>query len=297
MTKPRWTAAVCALATAACEMTTDWGPDALGDGQTSQSARRLERGRELYALYCAGCHGEQGDGEGVAARFLDPKPRDFRLGRLKFAAVSSGEGPSDEDYLRVITTGLSGTAMPSFALLSLQEREAIVAFVATFRQGRTPRTGTPIALPRDPFANDPAAGIEAGKKAYHVAATCWACHPAYASRDEMTAFHRETGATFGGGRPNLYQSEVKDSAWGVPIRPPDFLSDRVKTGLDVESLARVIGAGIGGTAMPSWAGALDAKQLWGIAYYVRSLALTRGTPDAGELRRTLLAQTGGEEAP
>ena len=69
----------------------DWGPDQLGRGHTSESRRQLQFGREVYATYCVGCHGEKGDGSGPAARFLDPKPRDFRVGRIKFAYVASGD--------------------------------------------------------------------------------------------------------------------------------------------------------------------------------------------------------------
>ena len=77
-------------------------------------------------------------------------------------------------------------------------------------------------------------------------------------------------------RPDLYESTVKDSQWGAPIRAPDFHVDRIKTGIELDTLVRVIAAGVGGTAMPTWAGSLDAEQLWGLAYYVRQLALQRG---------------------
>ena len=112
-----------------------WEPDALGLGRTSASRRELQLGRRVYSNYCIGCHGETGDGNGAAARFLDPKPRDFRTGRLKLAAVASGETPRSEDYLRILEHGLAGTAMPTFALLPLQERRAVVAYIRTFEEG------------------------------------------------------------------------------------------------------------------------------------------------------------------
>jgi mono/diheme cytochrome c family protein len=179
--------------------------------------------------------------------------------------------------------------MPSFALLSLTERRALVAYVRTFRDEKAPPPSAPLALPNNPFASDPNAGVAYGKKTYHVVATCWACHPAYVTQREIRAYHEQAGASFSGGRPALYDSVAKDSSWGAPILPPDFLRDRVKTGIDVEGLGHVIGAGIGGTAMPTWAGGLNAKQLWGLAYYVRSLSLMRGTPEATALRSELLA--------
>ena len=35
------------------------------------------RGRRVYENYCLGCHGEEGAGDGPAARYLDPIPRSF----------------------------------------------------------------------------------------------------------------------------------------------------------------------------------------------------------------------------
>src|SRR5690349_16006369 len=113
----------------------NWGPDQLGLGKSIQRTTVLEKGRHAYATYCVGCHGEQGDGNGPAARFLDPKPRDFRLGKLKFASVPSGSPPRDEDYLRTITRGLKGTAMPTFNLVPEDERRAVIAYVRTFYPG------------------------------------------------------------------------------------------------------------------------------------------------------------------
>ena len=155
-----------------------WGPEQLGQGHTSSTVRQLSLGRDVYANYCVGCHGEKGDGNGPAARFFDPKPRDFRVGRIKFANVSSGEAPRDEDYVRIVTQGLAGTAMPSFALLSTQERAAVVAYVKTFSKKKQ-SPGRPPPMGGDPFARDPARGIAAGKAAYHATAKCWSCHPAY----------------------------------------------------------------------------------------------------------------------
>ena len=31
-----------------------------------------------YRRYCVGCHGDEGDGEGENAQWIDPKPRNFR---------------------------------------------------------------------------------------------------------------------------------------------------------------------------------------------------------------------------
>jgi cytochrome c553 len=71
----------------------------------------VEQGRAIYIRRCSFCHGLMGDGEGPAAQFLDPRPRDFTLGTFKFRTTQSGELPTDEDLFRTVSRGLSGTGM------------------------------------------------------------------------------------------------------------------------------------------------------------------------------------------
>jgi mono/diheme cytochrome c family protein len=268
-----------------------WDPDALSRGSGSTSDEELALGKETYDTYCSGCHGLAGDGNGPAARHLDPKPRDLRVGILKFASVPSGQPPHDDDYLRVITHGLDGTAMPSFRLVPEEERRALVAYVRTFVTAPDPKgPGEPVVIGRDPYRTKPEKGVALGERLYHGLAECSSCHPAYATREAILQFRRSFDMTSTEFRDNMYASEAKPSDWGAPITPPDFLYDRVKTGTDRENLTRVIAAGIGGTAMPNWSGSLDGKQLWALAYYVETLASRRATPEGRALRAALEAQ-------
>lgn len=269
-----------ALALFACEAD-DWGPEKLYLGRTSAELNQLHRGQQVYATYCVGCHGEEGNGEGRAAEFLEPKPRNFTVGRVKFAAVSAGEAPRDEDYLRIITNGLKGTSMPSFKLLSLEDRTAVVAYIKTFyKDWADDPPGGGISVGQDPWRDDPEAGIADGRKTYHVLAKCWSCHPAYISRAEIAKLHVEDDLAVPGLRDDLYESTEKDSNWGAPIRAPDFYWDRIKTGTEIANLTRVIASGVGGTAMPTWSGSIENEQLWGLGYYVHSLAKRRGSAGA-----------------
>ncbi len=270
-----------ALPLGACEAD-DWGPEKLARGAIDTQVEELRLGSQVYGDYCAGCHGEKGDGNGPAARFLDPKPRDFRLGRIKFAAVEGGAAPRDDDYLHVLDIGLMGTAMPRFNLLPVLEKRAVVAYVKTFYPDWSEDPpGAPVSPGQDPWSDDRAGGIEAGRVAYYTLATCWSCHPAYESAEAIQKIYTDAGLEAPPLRKNLRESEVKDSNWGAPIKPPDFLTDRIKTGFDVASIARVISSGVGGTAMPTWAGSLEPEQIWGLAYYVNDLALKRGAPPRG----------------
>jgi len=43
-----------------------------------------------YRRYCAGCHGDLGDGNGENAVWLDPKPRDFTTATFKCRSTPTG---------------------------------------------------------------------------------------------------------------------------------------------------------------------------------------------------------------
>ena len=83
----------------------------------------------LYREHCASCHGVTGDGMGPTSRFLNPYPRDFRLGKFKFKTTPIGKKPTRNDLRRVLTEGLMGTSMPSFRRLKDDEFEALVDYV------------------------------------------------------------------------------------------------------------------------------------------------------------------------
>jgi mono/diheme cytochrome c family protein len=268
-----------------------WNPDDLLQGTTPHAAGTLKRGREQYALYCAGCHGESGDGEGPAARFLSPKPRDFRKGRVKFAAVPANTLPRDEDLINTMNHGLHGTSMPAWNMVADDDKLAIVAYIKTFSEvWQKEAPGVPVPIKPDPWRKKPAKGIAEGERVYHGIAACSSCHPAYATRAAIAGYMKDFDIPVTGFRDDLYASVEKESDWGAPIKPPDFLEDRVKIATTREELARVIAAGVGGTAMPSWGDALTDKQLWGLAYYVESLAQKRDAPEAVALKKSLAEQ-------
>lgn len=114
---------------------------ALGDASPINSIENLQMAagpvksdregepRGLYREHCAHCHGISGDGSGPTASFLNPYPRDFRLGKFKFKSTPIGTAPTDEDLRKTLVNGIPGTAMPSFKTLSDQELDALIDYV------------------------------------------------------------------------------------------------------------------------------------------------------------------------
>jgi mono/diheme cytochrome c family protein len=90
---------------------------------------RLIEGRHLYMTHCVHCHGVAGDGDGPTARFLNPRPRDYRQGVFKFKSTPYEAKPSRDDLRRTLQQGIPGTYMPSFVLLGEDKLLLIIDYV------------------------------------------------------------------------------------------------------------------------------------------------------------------------
>jgi mono/diheme cytochrome c family protein len=102
--------------------------------EAEELARRAVRGRSLFQTSCAPCHGEQGEGQGsMAAALKDAWNQPILPADLRQTALRSGDQPSD--IFRVLSTGLDGTPMPSFAeSLTSTQRWEIVAYVQSLQR-------------------------------------------------------------------------------------------------------------------------------------------------------------------
>lgn len=85
----------------------------------------LNRGKELYIQNCASCHGDQGDALGPAAAGLDPPV-------IAFTDKERAQERSLFGLYQVISQGLDGTSMRSFAELSEDDRWALAFYAGTF---------------------------------------------------------------------------------------------------------------------------------------------------------------------
>jgi cytochrome c oxidase cbb3-type subunit I/II len=221
---------------------------ALQASSMEKSQGLVPRGKQVYLRRCVGCHGENGDGKGPAARFLDPKPRDFTSGIFKFRSTVGGANslPSDEDLFITISHGLWGTAMPPWYEISVQERLAVIQFIKTFSsRWKNEKPGAAIPIPAEPPVT--MESIARGQQQFDT--ICAACH-----------------GTLGNGVPaggNSRKHANFTLAAGMP--------GGVKLGHDGRHIFKTITTGIGGTPMPSFADAFTPAQIWDIVHYVQSL--------------------------
>ncbi|MBV8488503.1 MAG: c-type cytochrome, partial [Planctomycetaceae bacterium] len=100
----------------------------------AETAAPVLNGPQLFGQYCAACHGENGDGNGLAARFLYPKPRNFREGQFRLVTTTN-RVPSDEDLMRVVVRGMPGSAMFPLGHLGEAERKELVTHVRRLVRG------------------------------------------------------------------------------------------------------------------------------------------------------------------
>jgi mono/diheme cytochrome c family protein len=93
----------------------------------------LKEGSRLYRQHCLHCHGLTGDGRGPTSKWVNPHPRDYRLGIFKFQSVDQEDGvtrpPRRDDLYRTLHEGVEGTAMQSYNMLPEDDLNALVSYI------------------------------------------------------------------------------------------------------------------------------------------------------------------------
>jgi mono/diheme cytochrome c family protein len=251
---------------------------------------RLARGRELYVAYCLGCHGEKGEGDGPAARYVYPRPRNFGEGKFRIVSTTNAY-PSDDDLIQVITRGMPGSAMLPFAHLGEDDRRALVAQVRALarasvegrltrneaarggevdpdeiaeRAERLTHVGAPLEIPTLPESSPES--VARGAELYRQ--TCTGCH----------------GLT---GKGDGAQDQRN---WdGTLTRPRDFTRGIFKGGRDPRQLYARIYRGMPGSPMPG-AEHLKPDQAGDLINFVLSLSDPASQERVEHRRRLLTAR-------
>ena len=210
-----------------------------------------EKAKVNYRRYCAGCHGDYGDGEGENAQWIDPKPRNFTLGQYKCRSTPTGTLPTDEDIYNTIGRGIVNSNMPQWLPLTNDERVDMVAYVKHFSpRFVTEKPGTPIENPPEPEVTPDR--VKAGQAVFQKL-ECWKCHGVE-------------------GRGNGPSADTLTDDQNRPIKPFNFHDGtRFKCGSTDQDLYRIFMTGLDGTPMPSFADNVKPDEAWNLVFYLRTL--------------------------
>ena len=258
------------------------------------SRSHLQQGREVYTRHCAGCHGTTGDGQGPAAKYLNPPPRDYRQGKFKFNSTPRDNKPRRADLARIIRRGAKGTSMPTFRWMAQDDLEAVIDYVtllssrgevefrlmkvteqelseednvepamiaeqAQFIAQSWAEADQQIVRPLTPEPQYTQESIDAGAKAF-VELNCYKCH----GRD---------------GRGNKAFNVGKDD-WGRVAYAADLTTGMLHGGRRPVDIYRRIYSGINATPMPAFAqpdsgrGETEAQRsetIWNLTHFVTSI--------------------------
>jgi mono/diheme cytochrome c family protein len=94
-----------------------------------ESEEMIAHGKKVFATNCAVCHGATGAGDGAAGAALNPPPRNFIEGKWKKGGTSIG-------LFDVVTNGLPGSSMASFAHLPAVDRWGAVQFIRSITKNK-----------------------------------------------------------------------------------------------------------------------------------------------------------------
>jgi mono/diheme cytochrome c family protein len=274
-----------------------------GADQAVDSQQRLQSpGHKLFIQHCAGCHGETGDGQGIAARFVFPKPRNFQTGKYKLVSTENSV-PSEADLEGVLVRGMPGSSMPSWAHLSAADRKLLIAEVYRLtsegarqryikslidEQGLTQEDlkatdvqeeivafaknkTTPSEAAVVPQIPAPDASAVARGKEHFIKAGCASCHGNEGKGDGV--------------------KEMIDDD-GFATRPRDLTRGIYKGGHDPASLFLRIARGMPGTPMPS-APTLTEPQVIDLIHFLRSLSTEEQRQAAILKRQAVVAKRVG----
>jgi DMSO reductase family type II enzyme heme b subunit len=230
-----------------------------GAAGTLAAQGEADQGKAVYEKWCSQCHGETGAGDGPAATWMVPRPRDFTMALYQVRSTASGLLPTDADIAHAIDEGLPGTSMPGWKdKLSASDRRALLTYIKSFSAFFADSSQLPQALD---FGKAPGGGDEALRlgKVFYDSIGCYKCHGSMGRGDGPSA-------------PTL-----KDDN-GMPMFAADLTQGwRFNGGASVEEIYKRLRTGVDGTPMPSFSDLLDQKflteqELWHVAQYVASLS-------------------------
>lgn len=258
----------------------------------------LLAGQRVYMTRCTQCHGDAGDGQGPAAHWLYPRPRDYRKGVFKFTSTKYGNHPLREDLVNTVRRGIVGTSMPAFNLLDDKEVNAVVDYVLflTQRGEIELRFCSEFAdLPLEELTDEAiqeAVGlvIERWKDAPNQLVKVASEQPVFTAehvlRGKQAFLTKGCSKCHGEDGRGQTKENVGTDDWGHATKAADLTSGMLHGGSQPMDVYRRVYGGINGTPMPAFA-TLEAENkdlFWDLVAYVLYVSNERRRgriPEAG----------------
>jgi mono/diheme cytochrome c family protein len=271
----------------------------------------LAEGSKLYRRHCLHCHGLTGDGRGPTGPWVNPHPRDYRLGIFKFTSSAEPQGSRKarrDDLLRTLKMGIEGTSMPSFALLDEQtELQPLISYVMHLSL----RGQVEMEVIKEAIGGSADPSLDVARTAGERLTVNWGQWkstdkrpikvegvPSYADKTEgqLSADERKrreesiragfvlftTGAAqcrschndFG--RANDYRFDY----WGTIVRPANLTAGTYRGGRRPLDLYYRIYGGVNGAGMSGFIGsALTAEQIWDVVNFLEAMPYKKMLPE------------------
>lgn len=249
----------------------------------------LASGSRLYRRHCLHCHGLSGNGQGPTGPWVNPHPRDYRLGQFKFISTAQqgvDRKPRRDDLLRTLRQGVEGTSMPSFALLTDSELDDLVSYVIHLSiRGQTEVDVLKGLLVTQSIAADADVQDEMVQSVQAIA-SLWVeadksvtkpekegvkpGDPAFAESvkrgqakflDACKGCHSEYGQ-----KANLFWDN-----WGTVVKPANLTLGIYRGGRRPIDLYWRIHVGVPGSNMPANYPALNSDQIWDVVNFLQVL--------------------------
>ncbi len=266
----------------------------LSRDRTIQS--QLFLGAAVYTKRCVQCHGVSGDGAGVAADYLFPRPRDYRKGIFKFTTTPYGLKPRRSDLKDTIIRGIRGTSMPSFKLLSKEEMEAVVEYVLALTHRGELEEALAYEIDSEEELDPDVIPdfVDEIKEAWEEAEVS-VVHP-LTLQPEFTMEHVERGKVafkekgcvkcHGDDGRGQTKGNIGTDGWSFPTQAADLTSGMLHGGQKPIDIYRRILSGINGTPMPGFKSLLQENPdtAWDLVSFVLYISNERrrgGIPPAG----------------
>jgi len=224
------------------------------------SAATAVDGKKVYESRCIICHGPKGDGKGLmdVVHRNEKKgmvwkiyPRDFTTGLFKFRSTPTGCLPTEDDLIRVLTTGIPRSYMPSFKDVPVDQQKAVIAYLKTFSpRWKEEKTCESVKAVKPAWLGSPAS-VAKGEEVWK-SMKCFECHGEEGKGD--------------GPKSNA----LKDD-WGDQVFPFDFTSGATKMGFDPSNIYKAFSTGLDGAGMPSFADSLSEEARWNLVSYTLKL--------------------------